>query len=240
MWQFFLHKYNLWYLWQIWALESRHTFDFEPPPINCTVCDLNSGVANKLQYIAATWQKYRLQNRKMYYRESMMTMKENDEMRHCRALLWILTWNMKRKHMHWSSVCFANDKGSRMIYQSKVQMANPIGSSTTCLTEMLIIRKCWQKTVMLIVLESQTNPVDITRLPKSFSQARGGIEQDVLESYCWMYSTWNIPKEYKGACSGGDQVETSQNIPNHPKTSEYTPKHPNTPQNIQEHGKPST
>ena len=37
-------------------------------------------------------------------------------------------------------------------------------------------------------------------------QARGGIEQDVLEAYCWMYSTWNIPKEYKGACSGGDQV----------------------------------
>ena len=128
---------------------------------------------------------------------------------------------MKRKHMHWSSVCFANDKGSRMIYQSKVQMANPIGSSTTCLTEMLIIRKCWQKTMMLIVLESQTNPVDITRLPKSFSQARGGIEQDVLESYCWMYSTWNIPKEYKGACSGGDQVETSKTIP----------KHPNIPQN---------
>ena len=27
-----------------------------------------------------------------------------------------------------------------------------------------------------------------------------------LESYCWMYSTWNIPREYKGACSGGDQV----------------------------------
>ena len=80
LWQFFLNKYNLWYLWQIWALESRHTFDFEPPPINCTVCDLNSGVANKLQYIAATWQKYRLQNRKMYYRESAMTMRENDIM----------------------------------------------------------------------------------------------------------------------------------------------------------------
>ena len=41
-----------------------------------------------------------------------------------------------------------------------------------------------------------------------FPQARGGIEQDVLEAYCWMYSTWNIPKEYKGACSGGDQVRT--------------------------------
>ncbi|XP_023322025.1 innexin inx2 isoform X1 [Eurytemora carolleeae] len=35
--------------------------------------------------------------------------------------------------------------------------------------------------------------------------ARGGIEQNVLESYCWMYSTFNIPREYKGACSAGDQ-----------------------------------
>ena len=147
MWQFFLHKYNLWYLWQIWALESRHTFDFEPPPINCTVCDLNSGVANKLQYIAATWQKYRLQNRKMYYRESAMTMREND-------IMWgIAEHYCGFSHEIWkentrtgrTGVCFANDKGSRMIYQSKVQMAHPIGSSTNCLTEMLIIRKCWQK-----------------------------------------------------------------------------------------------
>ena len=37
-------------------------------------------------------------------------------------------------------------------------------------------------------------------------QARGGIEQNVLESYCWMYSTFKIPREYKGACSAGDQV----------------------------------
>jgi len=42
--------------------------------------------------------------------------------------------------------------------------------------------------------------------------ARGGIEQDVLESYCWMYSTWNIPKEYKGACSGGDQDDSHDTI----------------------------
>ena len=46
----------------------------------------------------------------------------------------------------------------------------------------------------------------LTRLLKVLLKARGGIEQDVLEAYCWMYSTWNIPKEYKGACSGGDQV----------------------------------
>ena len=63
------------------------------------------------------------------------------------------------------------------------------------------------------------------------SQANGGIEQAVLDAYCWMYSTWNIPQvsikftnwrvgrkrfgdvklkvdfqEYKGACTGGDQV----------------------------------
>ena len=44
------------------------------------------------------------------------------------------------------------------------------------------------------------------RLNDHCLQARGGVEQDVLEAYCWMYSTWNIPKEYKGACSGGDQV----------------------------------
>ena len=43
-------------------------------------------------------------------------------------------------------------------------------------------------------------------------QARGGIEQDVLESYCWMYSKWNIPKEYKGACSGGDQNDDFNTI----------------------------
>ena len=27
------------------------------------------------------------------------------------------------------------------------------------------------------------------------------MEKDVLESYCWMYSSWNIPPQYKGACS---------------------------------------
>ena len=32
-------------------------------------------------------------------------------------------------------------------------------------------------------------------------QASGGVEKDVLESYCWMYSTWSIPTKYKGVCS---------------------------------------
>ena len=32
-----------------------------------------------------------------------------------------------------------------------------------------------------------------------------GIEGDVLNSYCWMYSTWNVPANYKGACSAGSE-----------------------------------
>ena len=25
-------------------------------------------------------------------------------------------------------------------------------------------------------------------------QANAAVEQDVLDSYCWMYSTWNVPR----------------------------------------------
>ena len=32
-------------------------------------------------------------------------------------------------------------------------------------------------------------------------QAAEFVEKEVLESYCWMYSSWNIPPQYKGACS---------------------------------------
>ena len=31
--------------------------------------------------------------------------------------------------------------------------------------------------------------------------ASGGVEKDVLESYCWRYSTWSVPTKYKGVCS---------------------------------------
>jgi len=31
-----------------------------------------------------------------------------------------------------------------------------------------------------------------------------GVEGDVLNSYCWMYSTWNVPPKYKGSCSAGE------------------------------------
>jgi len=35
--------------------------------------------------------------------------------------------------------------------------------------------------------------------------AGSGIEQDVLETYCWMYSTFDIPVEYKGPCGGNPE-----------------------------------
>ena len=48
---------------------------FQPPAINCSVCDLNSGVADKLQYIAGSLQKYsqQLRNRKIYFDGTVMT-----------------------------------------------------------------------------------------------------------------------------------------------------------------------
>lgn len=40
-----------------------------------------------------------------------------------------------------------------------------------------------------------------------FLQARGGVKDDVLESYCWMYAHFKIPREYKGPCSGREQED---------------------------------
>ena len=36
--------------------------------------------------------------------------------------------------------------------------------------------------------------------------ASDGIDGGVLNSYCWMYSSWNIPAKYKGACSAGSEL----------------------------------
>ena len=41
--------------------------------------------------------------------------------------------------------------------------------------------------------------------------ASEGVEKDVLESYCWMYSNWNIPPHYKGSCSSS-LVSIKKNI----------------------------
>lgn len=37
--------------------------------------------------------------------------------------------------------------------------------------------------------------------------ASGGINGDVLDTYCWMYSTFEIPREYAGQCAAGDQED---------------------------------
>ena len=44
----------------------------------------------------------------------------------------------------------------------------------------------------------------------NFCQASDFVEKDVLESYCWMYSSWNIPPQYKGACSSSQGKEWKQ------------------------------
>ncbi|XP_040576862.1 innexin inx2-like [Lepeophtheirus salmonis] len=35
--------------------------------------------------------------------------------------------------------------------------------------------------------------------------AENAVSKDVLESYCWMYASFDIPLSYKGVCSGKDQ-----------------------------------
>jgi len=36
--------------------------------------------------------------------------------------------------------------------------------------------------------------------------ASDGVEKDVLESYCWMYSSWSVPAKYKGVCSANGDL----------------------------------
>ena len=35
-----------------------------------------------------------------------------------------------------------------------------------------------------------------------------GIKDDVLNSFCWMYSSFNIPPNFKGACAKKDPDPT--------------------------------
>ena len=125
-----------------------------------------------------------------------------------------------------------------MIYQSKVQMANPIGSSTTCLTEMLIIRKCWQKkydAYCFGIAKKSCRYYQITKIIFSGSRwdrtgRTGVLLLDVFDL--------EHPKRIQGSLLRGRPGRNIQNIPKHPntpqnirihpKTSEYTPKHPRT------------
>ena len=36
-----------------------------------------------------------------------------------------------------------------------------------------------------------------------------GIKDDVLNAFCWMYSTFNIPSDYKGSCAKKVQDPTA-------------------------------
>ena len=93
--------------------------------------------------------------------------------------------------------------------------------TTTCLQSVLRgthSMRCWggEESQPMILLCSNLNTILIIPLLQftirtwplicAAVQANGGIERAVLDAYCWMYSSWNIPQEYKGACTGGDQV----------------------------------
>ena len=96
------------------ALFSYFSLHFQPPAINCSVCDLNSGVANKLQYIAVSWQKYRLQNRKMYFHNTVMK-------------IMMLSLVKYEQHTFWThSVLMI--KGSS-IKEGDMQMKIPLGAT---------------------------------------------------------------------------------------------------------------
>lgn len=41
---------------------------------------------------------------------------------------------------------------------------------------------------------------------------RAGVEQGVLDTYCWMYSTFDIPPKYKGPCAGTSTDDTIGSI----------------------------
>ena len=45
------------------------------------------------------------------------------------------------------------------------------------------------------------------KLTKFFLQPGEGVSEKVLKSYCWMYSTFNIPETYEGKCARKTQSE---------------------------------
>ena len=52
-------------------------------------------------------------------------------------------------------------------------------------------------------------------------QAAEFVEKEVLESYCWMYSSWNIPPQYKGACSSSLKTIPASTVAEYKVTALY-------------------
>lgn len=51
---------------------------------------------------------------------------------------------------------------------------------------------------------------------KKFSlfQTGGGVSENVLHSFCWMYSTFNVPLDFKGVCSKRKSLDVSDPLYN--------------------------
>jgi len=56
-------------------------------------------------------------------------------------------------------------------------------------------------TTILVALSVVSTSKQFFGDPISCDVRNGGVNQDVLNSYCWMYSTFNIPPDFKGSCA---------------------------------------
>ena len=45
-------------------------------------------------------------------------------------------------------------------------------------------------------------------------QTGGGVSENVLHSFCWMYSTFNVPLDFKGVCSKKKSLDVSDPLYN--------------------------
>ncbi|XP_023325021.1 innexin inx2 isoform X2 [Eurytemora carolleeae] len=56
-------------------------------------------------------------------------------------------------------------------------------------------------TTLLLALSVVSTSKQFFGDPISCDVRKGGVNQDVLNSYCWMYSNFNIPPDFKGSCA---------------------------------------
>jgi len=59
-------------------------------------------------------------------------------------------------------------------------------------------------TTLLLALSVVSTSKQFFGDPITCDVRNGGVNQAVLDSYCWMYATFNIPPDFKGACAKRD------------------------------------
>ena len=85
------------------------------------------------------------------------------------------------------------------IYRHIKRLADKLIQSTN-------IRKTREKIVKLF------NNLDL--FSNWYFQTGGGVSENVLHSFCWMYSTFNVPLDFKGVCSKRKSLDVSDPLYN--------------------------